>query len=54
MTAELDVVALGNALVDVLSHGDDALLARLGCEKGTMHMVDASRADEVYAAIGPA
>jgi sugar/nucleoside kinase (ribokinase family) len=54
MSAALDVVALGNALVDILSHEHDDLITRLGSEKGTMHMVDAARADEVYAAMGPA
>jgi sugar/nucleoside kinase (ribokinase family) len=52
--AQFDVVAIGNALVDILTHDDEALLARLGSEKGTMHMVDAARAEEVYAAMGPA
>ena len=46
----IDVVALGNALVDILSHEHEDLITRLGSEKGTMHMVDAARADEVYAA----
>ena len=54
MSAELDVVCIGNALVDILAHGDDTLLERLGSQKGTMHMVDAARAEEVYAAMGAA
>jgi len=37
----------------VLSHEDDALIVKLGSDKGTMHMVDAQRSDEVYAAMGP-
>jgi sugar/nucleoside kinase (ribokinase family) len=53
-SASVDVVAVGNALVDILAHGEDGLLDRLGSDKGTMHMVDAARADEVYAAMGPA
>jgi sugar/nucleoside kinase (ribokinase family) len=51
--AELDVVAIGNALVDVLSHETDDFLRRLGLAKGTMHLVDEDRAREVYAAMGP-
>jgi sugar/nucleoside kinase (ribokinase family) len=51
--AEIDVVGVGNALVDVLSHEDDAFLHRLGLGKGTMHLVDEARAREVYAAMGP-
>ncbi|MCU1426196.1 MAG: sugar kinase, ribokinase [Actinomycetia bacterium] len=50
----IDVLALGNALVDILSHEQDDLVTRLALEKGTMHMIDAARADEVYAAMGPA
>jgi sugar/nucleoside kinase (ribokinase family) len=49
----VDVVALGNALVDILSHEPDSLVARLGLEKGTMNMIDAARADEIYEAMGP-
>jgi sugar/nucleoside kinase (ribokinase family) len=51
--AELDVVGVGNALVDVLSHEADDFLRRLGLAKGTMHLVDEDRAREVYAAMGP-
>jgi sugar/nucleoside kinase (ribokinase family) len=51
--ATYDVAAIGNALVDVLSHEPDALVERLGLVKGTMAMVDRARADDVYAAMGP-
>jgi sugar/nucleoside kinase (ribokinase family) len=51
--AELDVVGIGNALVDVLSHESDDFVRRLGLAKGTMHLVDEDRAREVYAAMGP-
>ena len=50
---DLDVVGIGNALVDVLSHGDEALLTRQGLVKGTMHLVDEARARELYDAMGP-
>ena len=42
--AELDVVGIGNALVDVLSHESDDFVRRHGLAKGTMHLVDESRA----------
>jgi sugar/nucleoside kinase (ribokinase family) len=48
-----DVVAIGNALVDVLTHADDALLTELGMVKGSMDLIDTSRAETVYAAMGP-
>jgi len=51
--AELDVVGIGNALVDVLSHESEDFVRRLGLAKGTMHLVDENRAREVYAAMGP-
>jgi sugar/nucleoside kinase (ribokinase family) len=49
-----DIVAIGNALVDVLSHEDDAFVERTGVERGVMTMVDAARSDEIYAEMGPA
>jgi sugar/nucleoside kinase (ribokinase family) len=51
--AELDVIGIGNALVDVLSHADESLLAREGLVKGAMHLVDEARAGALYAAMGP-
>ncbi|MGH9035440.1 MAG: adenosine kinase [Acidimicrobiia bacterium] len=49
----LDVLTIGNAIVDVLARCDDALLDQLGLAKGTMSLVDAERAATVYAAMGP-
>lgn len=52
--ADLDTVGIGNAIVDVISHADDALLLRHGLNKGTMTLIDAARADALYAMMGPA
>ena len=55
MTApSTDVIAIGNAIVDVMApcHEDD--IARLGLAKGGMTLVDEARAHELYAALGPA
>jgi sugar/nucleoside kinase (ribokinase family) len=49
----LDVVVLGNALVDVLSFAGDDDLARLDLVKGTMVLVDNQRAEAIYASMGP-
>jgi sugar/nucleoside kinase (ribokinase family) len=49
----LDVLTIGNAIVDVLAHCDDSLLARLDIAKGAMALVDARRATAIYAAMGP-
>ncbi len=51
--ARYDVVGIGNAIVDVLAHADDAFLAEVSLAKGTMSLIDAERADQVYAAMGP-
>jgi sugar/nucleoside kinase (ribokinase family) len=52
--SRFDVVALGNALVDVLAYADDDFVARTGVQPGAMTMVDAVRSDEIYAEMGPA
>lgn len=49
-----DVAGIGNAIVDVLASADDPLIERLGLAKGSMTLVDAERAEEIYAAMGPA
>src|SRR5260221_6571518 len=51
--ATLDVVGIGNAIVDVLAHADDGFLATHGLAKGTMTLIDAARADALYAVMGP-
>ncbi len=51
--AALDVVGIGNALVDVLSHETDEFLERHGLVKGSMTLIDTDRAEELYAAMGP-
>jgi len=51
--ASLDVVGIGNALVDVLSHETDEFVAAHGLVKNAMTLVDTERAEELYAAMGP-
>jgi sugar/nucleoside kinase (ribokinase family) len=48
-----DVVAVGNALVDVLAHATDDFLAAQGLVKSSMRLIDAEEADRLYAALGP-
>ena len=50
---EIDVIGIGNALVDVLAHGTDAFVHEQGLVKGTMHLVDEDRARTLYQAMGP-
>src|SRR5271156_677843 len=55
MTAtSFDVVGIGNAIVDVIAHADEAFLAREALVKGTMTLVDAPRAEALYQLMGPA
>jgi sugar/nucleoside kinase (ribokinase family) len=49
----LDVVGIGNALVDVIATADEAMLVELGLEKSAMTLVDLDRAAQVYEAMGP-
>tara|TARA_B100000579_G_scaffold295115_1_gene245300 strand:+ start:123 stop:1130 length:1008 start_codon:yes stop_codon:yes gene_type:complete len=44
----LDIVGIGNAIVDVLSTTDDSFLERLSLEKGSMNLIDESKAKELY------
>lgn len=52
-TKTLDVVGIGNAIVDVLVQADDAFLENHGLTKGTMALVDGDQADQLYASAGP-
>ncbi len=46
--ADCDVIGIGNAIVDVLSHADDDFLQANGIEKGGMTLIDPVRAEELY------
>ncbi len=50
----LEVVAIGNAIVDVLANCDEAFLASQGLTKGGMQLIDGEQAVALYAAMGPA
>lgn len=54
MGKKFQVVGIGNALVDVLSHCEDKFLAEKGVEKGIMQLIDSDRARELYGMMGPA
>lgn len=49
-----DVLAIGNAIVDVVANCDDALIDREGLNRGAMTLVDADRAETLYQAMRPA
>jgi len=51
---QYDVIAIGNAIVDVMAPCEDALIERLGLTRGGMTLIDTARAHELYDAMGPA
>jgi sugar/nucleoside kinase (ribokinase family) len=53
VTAPLDVVGLGNALVDVISSESDDFIEEHGLVKGAMTLVDAERSAALYDSMGP-
>lgn len=51
--APIDVVGIGNAIVDVLVRCDDRLLIDNGLAKGAMTLIDAEQASTLYERLGP-
>ena len=51
---EIDVVAIGNAIVDVLSQTEDSFLDEQSLDKGIMALIDEARATALYRHMGPA
>lgn len=49
----IDVLGIGNAIVDILAPVDDAFLARHGMAKGGMALIDEDQADALYADMPP-
>src|SRR5438093_384246 len=49
----LDVVGIGNALVDVITTQSDAFLDQCTLTKGAMMLIDTDRAVSLYSAMGP-
>jgi sugar/nucleoside kinase (ribokinase family) len=50
----LDVLAIGNAIVDVIANATDDFLAAEGLTKGSMRLIDAVEAERLYSHMGPA
>ena len=49
-----DVIAIGNAIVDVMAPCEDALIDQLGMTRGGMTLIDTDQARALYDAMGPA
>lgn len=48
-----DIVAIGNAIVDVLAQADEDFLASVGLTKGAMQLLDEAASADLYARMGP-
>ena len=53
MSVSLDVLGIGNAIVDTISRAEDDVLVHAGLVKGSMALVDEVRADQLYELMGP-
>ena len=51
--SRLDVLCIGNAIVDVIAATDDAFLRAEGLDKGSMRLIDADEATRLYGRMGP-
>ena len=49
----VDILGIGNAIVDVVARADDTFLSRHDMHKGAMILVDAAQAQAIYAAMPP-
>jgi sugar/nucleoside kinase (ribokinase family) len=49
---EIDVLGIGNAIVDVLSHAEDSFLDSHGLTKGAMALIDPDQVKMLYDAMG--
>ncbi|MEP1422812.1 MAG: adenosine kinase [Erythrobacter sp.] len=49
-----DVIAIGNAVVDVIASCEESLIEELGLNRGGMTLIDEAKADELYEAMPPA
>ena len=52
-SAAFDVLGIGNAIVDVITHADDSFLTIHALVKGSMTLIDEARAETLYGAMGP-
>jgi len=50
----LDVLCIGNAIVDVIANATDEFLTQEGLVKGSMRLIDAEEAERLYSHMGPA
>jgi sugar/nucleoside kinase (ribokinase family) len=49
----LDIVAIGNAIVDVIAQAEDDFVISEGVAKGSMRLMDEATSDSLYSRMGP-
>lgn len=54
MAADIQLLGISNAIVDILAHVDDAMIEKIGVVPGSMNLIDERRAHEIYDLMGPA
>lgn len=54
MSKSLDLIGIGNAIVDVLTQTEESFIQANQINKGSMTLVEESQAEELYAKMGPA
>src|SRR5579883_3421632 len=55
MTDEhIEVLGLGNSLVDLFAHIEEDFLVKESMQKGAMILIDEERAEQLYKRMGPA
>ena len=54
MSKPVQVIGIGNAIVDVIASIEERFLDENGVEKGIMQLIDTARAVELYGRMGPA
>src|SRR5689334_10349557 len=52
--SRLDVLCIGNAIVDVIANATDEFLDAEGLVKGSMRLIDPEEAERLYSHMGPA
>ena len=52
--SKYDVLAVGNAIVDIIARADDDFLVQENITKSAMNLIDAQRAEHLYSVMGPA
>lgn len=54
MSTSLDIIGIGNAIVDVLAQSSDAFITENHLNKGAMTLIEADQAEALYNKMGPA